>query len=279
MQDIRNLKWYQIQGLTTPISNTPRKYTKPLSKFSSDSEMQVAPEQKLATSSTAHENFKIASQKVELGGRPASGLVPQDTAFNASRQLASNVNTLQDLKDAVHSFGGCGLKKTAISTVFADGNPSCRVMLVGEAPGANEDIQGIPFCGESGQLLDKIIASIGLSRKENAYITNSVFWRPPGNRKPTEEEMKICLPFLEKHIALINPRVILVVGSVAMYALLNNVEPISKQRGKVFDYTNQYLATPIKTIITFHPSYLLRQPSQKKLCWDDMLFLKKLLMS
>ncbi len=196
---------------------------------------------------------------------------------SSSRAIADSCNNLAELKLAVENFEGCGLKNTATKTVFADGNPNSDVMVIGEAPGMNEDIQGIPFCGESGQLLDKVLASISLSRKVNIYITNSIFWRPPGNRKPTDEEISICLPFVEKHIALLSPKLLIVVGSVALQALFGNLGSISKQRQKKLEYTNKYLKKSITAVVTFHPSYLLRQPSQKKMAWQDMLFVKRLM--
>ncbi len=184
---------------------------------------------------------------------------------------------LEQLRDSVEKFDKCLLKKMATKTVFSDGNPGADVMLIGEAPGANEDVQGVPFCGESGKLLDQIFSTIGLSREKNLYITNSVFWRPPGNRKPTDEEIKICLPFLEKHISLIKPKLVVAVGAISLYALLNYTGAISKKRGQIFEYSNKYLDRPIKAMTIFHPAYLLRQPSQKKTAWQDMLMIRKIL--
>ena len=184
-------------------------------------------------------------------------------------------NSLDELKKLVEGFDGCDLKKSAQNTVFADGNPNAKIMFIGEAPGANEDEQGIPFCGQSGKLLDNIIAAIGLTREKNAYITNTVFWRPPANRKPTDEEIKLCRPFVKKHIAIINPKLIVLVGSTAVESLLEIETPITKLRGKYFDYTNEYLdGKTIRTTAIFHPSYLLRQPSHKKTMWFDLLKIK-----
>lgn len=194
-----------------------------------------------------------------------------------ARELANSCNNLNELYQAVAAFKDLSITKTAQNVVFSDGNPLAKIMAIGEAPGANEDEQGIPFCGASGQLLDQIFASIGLSRKENIYITNSVFWRPPGNRKPTDEEIITCLPFLEKHIALINPKLIILVGSTAAQALLNSSETISRMRGKFLAYNNSYLASEIATMVIFHPSYLFRQPLQKKQVWLDMIAIRKML--
>jgi uracil-DNA glycosylase len=192
-----------------------------------------------------------------------------------ARQFASQASTIEQLKEYLDKFDGLSIKKTANNTVFSDGNPNSSIMIIGEAPGANEDEEGIPFCGASGQLLDKILLSIGLEREKDFYITNSVFWRPPGNRKPTNEETDICLPFVEKHIALIKPKLILLVGSTAAATLLQSNETISRLRGKFYQYNNQYLSQPIPATVIFHPSYLLRQPLQKKTVWFDLLKIKK----
>ncbi|NRB10432.1 MAG: uracil-DNA glycosylase [Rickettsiaceae bacterium] len=196
---------------------------------------------------------------------------------STARKLADEVKTLAELKETLQQFTGCSLKKFATNTVIAEGVSSAKILFIGEAPGANEDKYGIPFCGESGKLLDNMLASIGISRKSNAYITNTVFWRPPGNRRPTQEEIDICRPFVEKHIALINPKLIVMVGSTAATSLLGNHDGISKIRKNNYLYNNRYLTKPIKTTAIFHPAYLLRQPMQKKTTWYDLLGIQKLL--
>ena len=198
-------------------------------------------------------------------------------ASATARALADACTTLAELEAAVRAFDGCAIKKTASKTVFADGNPNAKVMIIGEAPGAQEDRQGIPFCGPSGQLLDKMLASIGLSRAENAYISNTIFWRPPGNRQPSTEETAICLPFVEKHIALINPQVLILSGGTATNALLQKEQSISRLRGKFYDYSNSYMSAPVKTALMYHPSYLLRTPAHKRLAWHDLLMVKEFL--
>ncbi len=192
---------------------------------------------------------------------------------DSSRVLADKCHTIQDLEAAVRNYSGCAIKKAAINTVFADGKLGAKIMMIGEAPGANEDKEGIPFCGQSGKLLNNILPSIGLKR-EDVYITNTVFWRPPGNRRPTPEELEMCRPFVEKHIALVNPKVIVLVGSTAVESLLGNKFSMHQIRSEYYDYTNPYLTKPIKTAVIFHPSYLLRQPTKKKLMWLDMLRLQ-----
>jgi DNA polymerase len=201
-----------------------------------------------------------------------------DEVAVGSRALADKASNLEELKNAVMNFAGIDLKNTAMNTVFSDGVVS-NIMFIGEAPGASEDEQGIPFCGQSGQLLDNMLLSIGLSRKENIYITNTIFWRPPANRRPTNEEIEICRPFVEKHIALIKPKLLVLVGATALTSLLGEHLQISRIRQEYYQYTNQYLSTAITTTAIFHPAYLLRQPFQKKSTWYDLLkiqqFLKK----
>jgi len=192
-----------------------------------------------------------------------------------ARKLSDNASNLTELRKAVENFEGCDLKKFATRTVFADGVADAKILLVGEAPGATEDKQGIPFCGESGKLLDKMLASIGLYRTRNAYITNTIFWRPPANRRPTNEEIEICKPFVEKHIALIKPELIILVGGTATTSLLGKNEGISYIRRNNYSYMNQYLLEPIHTTAIFHPAYLLRQPTQKKTTWYDLLKIQK----
>ncbi len=211
--------------------------------------------------------------KKELASTPAK---PSPSQESSSRQLADKCNTLQELELAVKSFNGCAIKKVAINTVFADGKLGAKIMMIGEAPGANEDKEGIPFCGQSGKLLNNILPSIGLKR-EDVYITNTVFWRPPGNRRPTPDELELCRPFVEKHIALVAPEVIVLVGSTAVESLLGNKFSMHQIRNEYYDYTNEYLTKPIKTAVIFHPSYLLRQPTKKKLMWFDVLKLKAFL--
>jgi len=200
------------------------------------------------------------------------------TPQESNKSELDNCNSLEELRGLVESFEGCELKKSAINTVFGHGNPNSDIMFIGEAPGASEDEQGIPFCGQSGKLLDNIMAAVGLTREKNAYITNTVFWRPPANRKPTNEEIAICRPFVKKHIAIIKPKLIIMVGSTAVESLLEINTPITKLRGKYFDYTNEYLAGHVISATTiFHPSYLLRQPAHKKTMWFDMLKIKNAL--
>lgn len=222
------------------------------------------------------ENHLVAASAPAINTPPPLAKASPAPAIAASsaRSIADRCHSLDELRQAVMAFDGCALKKTASKTVFADGNPSAKIMLIGEAPGAQEDLQGIPFCGPSGALLDKMLASIGLSR-ETVYITNTVFWRPPGNRQPSKEETAICLPLVEKHIALIAPQLIILSGGTATSTLLSQDTSISRLRGRFYAYTNGYLAAEVPVAVTYHPSYLLRTPAQKKSAWADLLMIKK----
>lgn len=200
-------------------------------------------------------------------------------AIAEARALADAASTLEELEAAVRIFNGCPLKKTATNTVFAQGVAASRTMFIGEAPGADEDRQGVPFCGVSGQLLDKMLSFIGLNRAENFYITNTLFWRPPGNRQPTVEELEICRPLVEKHIALVDPKILVLVGGTATTAMLGDTRGITRLRGQVFSYTNRYMTREVPVHVMYHPSYLLRQPIAKKQTWLDLLALKAALKS
>jgi len=192
-----------------------------------------------------------------------------------AQKQAKMAKTIEELKTAVENFEGCNLKKMATNTVFCDGNINSKIMVIGEAPGNQEDLEGIPFCGDSGELLDGIFKSINFIRSRDFYITNAIFWRPPGNRRPTAEELAICRPFVERNIELFSPKIIVLVGSTAMNCLISPSESISSIRGKIIDYSPDFLPNGCKILTIFHPSYLMRQPSKKKLAWLDMLNLKK----
>jgi len=197
---------------------------------------------------------------------------PENTVEKAYA-LADNAENVEELRAALDHFEDCALRKTATNTVFADGNPKSHIMFVGEAPGADEDRQGVPFVGVSGQLLDLMLASIGLSR-EQFYITNIVFWRPPGNRNPSSNEIAACLPFVERHIELVDPDILVPLGGPAAKTLLARTEGITRMRGKWFSYSTPKLAAPIDAIPIFHPAYLLRSPAHKREAWRDLLAIK-----
>ena len=195
-----------------------------------------------------------------------------DVAINSAREAARTAPSLEALRALLENFDGCALKHTATRLVFADGNPQARVMFVGEAPGRDEDIEGLPFVGRSGKLLDRMIAAIGLDRSK-AYIANVIPWRPPGNRTPTPQETQICLPFIQRQIELVNPDVLVTLGNPSTQTLLSTREGIMRTRGKWFDYDTG--TRTIRAIATFHPAYLLRSPSYKRMSWQDLRAIAK----
>lgn len=222
---------------------------------------------------------KIASQDTPLVKStfnkeiPSASLIPHS---GSTQSLAAQAKTLKELRDIVENYNECLLKKTATNTVFSDGNPQAKIMVIGEAPGADEDRQGLPFVGLSGKLLDRMFASIGLDRT-TIYITNIIPWRPPGNRQPTTNETSLCLPFVERHIELIAPEFLILIGGTSAKSILQSSEGIMKLRGKWLSYQTSSMTKPIKTLATFHPAYLLRAPGQKRLAWLDLLMLKQAL--
>jgi len=188
-----------------------------------------------------------------------------------AQEIAAKCATLDDLKAAVEAFEGCPLKATATKAAFARGNPQARVMVIGEAPGREEDREGKPFVGETGQLLDRMLAAIGLD-ETSAYITNIVFWRPPGNRKPTDAEIEACRPFTERHIELANPDFILLAGGMSAQTLLRQRAGITQLRGKWAELKAGEATIP--ALPTFHPAFLVRRPQEKAKAWADLLSLK-----
>jgi len=206
---------------------------------------------------------------------PAAALAPAapDAAATEAREAARSARTLDELRAILERFDGCALKATASRLVFSDGNPEARVMLVGEAPGRDEDIEGVPFVGRSGKLLDLMLAAIGLDRS-SVYIANVVPWRPPGNRTPTPQETQICLPFITRQIELADPDILVCLGGPSAQTLLGQ-SGITKIRGRWFPFHSG--AREIRAMPTFHPAFLLRSPLQKRFAWRDFLAIKKTL--
>ena len=204
---------------------------------------------------------------------PAAAL-SADAATRSAREAAAAAGTLDELRAVLAAFDGCSLKGTATQLVFADGNPEGRVMVVGEAPGADEDRQGKPFVGRSGQLFDRMLAAIGLDRN-HVYIANIVPWRPPGNRTPTPQEVAICMPFIARQIALADPDFLVCLGGSASQGLLGSKEGILRMRGRWHDFETGRRS--IRAMPMLHPAYLLRQPAHKKLAWADLRALRKVL--
>jgi DNA polymerase len=262
MKNLSTLEWFAEAGVKDISGDAPV-------NFLSAKENQ----QPAASNQQPELMEKTAPFKAKPAGNSLAG------AIEEARELADEAKTLADLRKSVEGFNSCGLKKTANKTVFADGNPKAAVMVIGEAPGADEDREGIPFCGMSGKLLDKVLFSINLTRKGDEktgfYITNTLFWRPPGNRKPTPEELAICEPFLEKHIALVNPKILLLVGATAVQGVLKDNSAMAKLRGSVASYKNRYMQHDVPVMVTYHPSFLLRAPLNKRLAWEDMLKLQE----
>ena len=198
---------------------------------------------------------------------------PEGEQVQHARAVAAACATIEELEAALEAFDGCPLKRTATRLCFADGNPRARVLLIGEAPGAEEDRSGKPFVGPSGQLLDRMLAAIGLDRRM-VRITNIIYWRPPGNRPPTATEIAVCQPFLERQIELMRPERLLFLGGSSARGLLEVTEGVTKLRGRPFTYQPAE-GPPIPAAITFHPAYLLRQPAHTRLVWRDLLTLRQ----
>ncbi|MGF1629891.1 MAG: uracil-DNA glycosylase [Kiloniellaceae bacterium] len=205
-----------------------------------------------------------------VAARPPASLASASETQASAQRLAAGANSIAEIRQALEAFDGCPLKATATNLCLFDGNPGARIMIVGEAPGAQEDRQGKPFVGPAGQLLDRMLAAIGLDR-EQVYITNLLYWRPPGNRNPTPGEIASCLPFLERQIEILQPKLLLLVGGMSAKTLLNRSEGILKLRGRWADYHHPRLPHPIPALPTLHPAYLLRQPAQKREAWRDLL--------
>jgi uracil-DNA glycosylase len=204
--------------------------------------------------------------------------LPQAQGSSDAAQMAAECMTLADIEQALMRFDACPLKKTATNLCFGDGNPEAEVMLIGEAPGRDEDIQGKPFVGRSGQLLDRMLQAIGLSRhgdtpQNSVYISNVIFWRPPGNRTPTDQETLMCLPFLRRAIEIKQPRLLVCLGATPTQRLMGRSEGILKLRGRWFGFSSGERSIPL--LATLHPAYLLRQPAQKRLAWRDFLSMKQ----
>lgn len=203
----------------------------------------------------------------------SADLISRDEITRSARAAAAEAKSLDELRGALSAFEGCALKKTAKNLVFGDGNPTGPLMFIGEAPGAEEDRQGVPFVGPAGQLLNLMLDSIGLDR-EAAYITNILPWRPPGNRSPTDAEIAACLPFVERHIELVDPKILVFVGGTAAKTLLETTQGIMRLRGRWFTYESPRTSAPIDARAMLHPAYLLRSPAQKRETWQDLLEIK-----
>ncbi len=215
------------------------------------------------------EPFKIDPPAPKVKAK--AKLQPAEDAVNTARALAAAARTVAELRVAVDKFDGCALKATARNTVFSDGVDDAPVLILGEAPGKDEDEQAKPFVGRSGQLLDKMLAPIGLDRKSNVLISNTIYWRPPGNRDPTQGETVACLPFVERLIELVQPKLLILTGKAAAHTVLKREDGVMKLRGRRLFYNREGLTAPVNAMVMLHPAYLLRQPQQKRLAWADLL--------
>lgn len=274
-QLLADLEWQLAAGVDETLDETPS-----LRKWSS----KVTPFFHVAHS---NQGMNKASLLIDKKGKSLDGGVDVvslgDKKYVDTLRLSEpglirvNAQNLAGLREELEHFDGCALRHTAMNLVFADGNPEASIMFIGEAPGEDEDRQGKPFVGVSGKLLDLMMASIGLNRN-SIYISNILFWRPPGNRSPTDAEIAACLPFAERHIALIKPQYLVLLGGVAAKSLLRTKEGITRLRGKWVNYipaTGDDLAKPIPCLPIYHPAYLLRQPSAKRQAWGDLIQLKQ----
>lgn len=253
------LEWYRDMGADECIGERPI--------------CRLQPAARPATTRKLSPPAEPASMAQPAPGALARPLVATSTATRSARELAAACPDLAALEAAVAAFEGCPLKDTALNLCFADGSAAAELMLIGEAPGAEEDRLGRPFVGPSGRLLDRMLAAIGLERSR-VYITNLIFWRPPGNRPPTAAEIAICQPFLERQIELLRPRLIVFLGGAAARALLGVQEGVTRLRGRRFSYAPA-TGDPIPAMITFHPAYLLRQAAHKRLAWRDLLAIRR----
>ena len=213
-----------------------------------------------------------------VAAAPVAAVAPKPTSAPVARaqQIAAAAGTREELRAALAAFDGCPLKATATNLVFADGNPDAGLMLVGEGPGAEEDRAGLPFVGPSGQFLDRMLGSIGLDRTKY-LITNLIPWRPPGNRNPTDSEILVCLPFLLRHIALVRPRRLVLLGALAMRGIIGGATGITRMRGRWVEATIPGLDRPIPALPMLHPAYLLRTPGAKRDAWADLVLLRRTL--
>ncbi len=262
------LEWYALAGVDAAVDEYKGKL---LPGEAGRAAVDVSPHPEPPPS-------KIVTSSIARPGEPAPArrpalLVPESRRVGDARAIAARCRSLDELRRELEQFEGCALRDTAKQLCFADGSPDASLMLIGEAPGAEEDRQGKPFVGPSGQLLDRILKEIGIDRT-NAWITNVIYWRPPGNRAPTTGEIAVSMPFLKRQIELLEPRFILFIGGIAAKALLDTNAGVTKLRGRPFTIATDS-GREVPCLVTFHPAYLLRQPLNKRFVWRDMLQLRQ----
>jgi uracil-DNA glycosylase len=272
------LRWYVEMGVDEAIGEVPANRLAPLAAEPTPSAAKSAPAGAPRSSPVISPPAPEAAEPGPTGravaaAPPAVFALSAGEAAQSARAITARIDNLAALEAAIADFEGCALKRTATNTVIADGNPAAPVMIIGEAPGADEDRIGRPFVGRAGQLLDRMLAAIGLDRS-GVLITNVIYWRPPGNRTPTADEIAACLPFVLRHIALVRPKVLVLAGGTAARALLPPGPGITRLRGRWFDLAIPGLDQPVPTLPMFHPSFLLRAPERKREAWRDLLALR-----
>ena len=261
--------WYAEMGVDIALGDTP------VDRFAAPEAAAVPSMSRLEAPAPERVVLRDARPNIPAAViPPAQAPMAPAAVERAATEAAKAAKTLDELREALARFDGCALSRTATQLVFADGNPEARVMLVGEAPGRDEDIQGLPFVGRSGQLLNRMLAAIGLDRT-SVYIANVVPWRPPGNRTPTPQETAICRPFTMRQIELCDPDFLVCMGAPAAAELMGSTQGILKFRGQWREFDTG--TRKIRAMATLHPAYLLRQPLQKRLAWRDLIQLKEAL--
>ena len=279
------LDWYQMAGVDVIVSDQPTDWFKisklpPIIVTRTGAGAALAPPSRQSTRHSPPERAPEGAQRGAQRGAPGSSprtiladhtrAAPKtEQAVLEAQKISADARTMEELQTALAGFDSCSLKNMAKNTCFGDGNPQSSIMLIGEAPGRDEDLAGVPFVGRAGQLLDKMLQAAQLDRQKDVWITNTVFWRPPGNRTPTPAEMDICRPFLERQIELIQPAMIIALGGSAAKSLLQTSSGIMRLRGKWVEVEIAGQSYPL--LPTLHPSYLLRTPAAKKLAWHDLL--------
>ena len=262
---LATLSWQVECGVDEALLDSPPQAGDQPLRLADFTKADAAPQNQPAPKNQMMKNQEIA--------KPSAEMPPHKAATSHSGQDLSSISDLLALRDAMASFEGCELKRTASNLVFADGNAQAKIMLIGEAPGRDEDKAGLPFVGKAGQLLDQMLACVGLDRT-SVYITNILPWRPPGNRTPTSEEIAMMRPFLEKHIEIVAPDIIVAVGGTSAKALLDTTTGIMRLRGKITDYQTAS-GNKIPLLPCLHPAYLLRSPQHKKMAFTDLITLKR----
>jgi len=274
MDNLREImEWYAQAGVDVLLEDAPvNRFTEvpPPPRVKKPQTSNASPAEFLAKQNATRQATAQNPASSQALSTP-SATIPDSAAIESARELAKSAETIDDLKQTLNRFEGCNLKRTAKSLVFSDGNPDARVMVVGGVPERDDDIHGVPFSGRSGQLFDRMLSAIGLDRT-SVYISNTIPWRPPGNRKPTPQEIEICRPFIERHMELVKPDIIVLFDDLSAKTVLKTTNGIMKLRGKWGEFKTENLTIP--ALPTLHPSYLLTQPAHKALAWQDLLQVK-----